>query len=209
MIAQLHYITHDPGNLAHAMLAEKAIRGGVRWVQLRVKNADEQTARAVAARTLDICRKHGAKMIVNDHVLLAKEIGADGVHIGLDDMPVSEARSILGDDFIIGATANTIDHIRMHAKAGADYIGLGPFRFTTTKEKLSPVLGVSGYKLIMQQLKDEDIHIPVIAIGGITEADVMPLLGLGVHGVAVSSAIGAGSDVAAAAKRFIETCKLT
>ena len=104
---------------------------------------------------------------------LVKQIGADGVHLGKLDMPIKEARERLGKDFIIGGTANTFEDIRQHAADGADYIGCGPFRFTTTKQKLSPILGLDGYHSILTQMREKGITIPVVAIGGITREDKM------------------------------------
>jgi thiamine-phosphate pyrophosphorylase len=122
-------------------------------------------------------------------VKLAKEINADGVHLGLTDTKIDEARAFLGTSKIIGGTANTFEDIQNHVKNGCDYIGLGPFRFTATKEKLSPILGLSGYFDILQKLKKAKIEIPVYAIGGITLRDVSPLMETGIHGIAVSGII--------------------
>ena len=94
------------------------------------------------------------------HVELVKKIHADGVHLGKKDMPVAEARKMLGKDFIIGGTANTFEDVKMHYEAGADYIGCGPFRFTTTKKNLSPILGLEGYRSIVSQMKEAGIHLP-------------------------------------------------
>ncbi len=99
-------------------------------------------------------------------------------------MPVAEARGILGKEFIIGGTANTFDDVKMHYKAGADYIGCGPFRFTTTKKDLSPVLGLEGYRSIILQMKEANIHLPIVAIGGITLEDIPSIMETGITGIA-------------------------
>ena len=104
-------------------------------------------------------------------------------------MPVAEARQVLGEGFLIGGTANTFEDIVRHYQGGADYIGCGPFRFTTTKQNLSPVLGLQGYANLMQQMKETDIHLPVVAIGGITRQDIPDILRTGVHGIALSGAV--------------------
>ncbi|MNE56422.1 Thiamine-phosphate synthase [compost metagenome] len=109
--------------------------------------------------------------------------------MGLTDTKIDEARAILGSTKIIGGTANTFEDIENHVQNGCDYIGLGPFRFTATKEKLSPILGLSGYYEILQKLKKNKIDIPVYAIGGITVRDVSPLMETGVFGIAVSGII--------------------
>jgi len=197
-INQLHYIADS----VHA--AELACQGGVRWVQLRVKNlpAAEWQQRALAVQA--VCRYHGAALIINDNPALALKIGADGVHLGQQDMPPAEARALLESDFIIGGTANTFADIEGLVAAGVDYIGLGPFRFTTTKEKLSPILGLAGYAEIMAQCRAAGFTTPVVGIGGVELADVAALLDTGLHGVAVSGAIGGAASPTEAVQLFIE-----
>ena len=197
-ISTLHYITTNPG------AAERACQGGVRWVQLRVKNQPYATWKQLALDTQAVTRRYGATLLINDNPRLAQEIGADGVHLGLTDMPPAEARQLLGATFIIGGTANTFADVQRHVAAGVNYVGLGPFRFTSTKEKLSPVLGVAGYADIMRQCRAAGLSVPVVGIGGITLADVPALLETGLHGVAVSGAIGAAAEPAVVAARFIE-----
>ena len=197
-INQLHYLTTSPE------AAELACQGGVRWVQLRVKNLPYTTWKQLALDTQAVCRRHGATLIINDNPRLAQEIGADGVHLGQTDTPPAEARAMLGPGFIIGGTANTFADVRRLAAAGVDYIGLGPFRFTSTKEKLSPILGLAGYANIMAQCQAAGLAVPVIGIGGIVLADVAALRETGLHGVAVSGAIGAAAEPAVAAGQFVE-----
>ena len=200
-ISKLQFITANP---AHA---EQACRGGVDWIQLRVKNKSEEEWKAIAEETRAVCKKHGAKLIVNDGARLAKMIGADGVHLGKEDMPPDEARSLLGTDFIIGGTANTFEDIQRLSILKVDYIGLGPFRFTQTKTNLSPLLGLQGYMDLMAECADENILVPVIAIGGIKLTDVEEILATGVYGLAVSSAISESRDMMAEAKEFISKIK--
>lgn len=196
-ISNLHYITTS------AKAAELACRGGVRWVQLRVKNLPAAEWRQRALDVQAVCRHHGATLLVNDNPALAREIGADGVHLGKADMPPAEARVLLGPKFIIGGTANTFADIEGLVAAGVDYVGLGPFRFTATKEKLSPILGLAGYTEILGQCRAAGFAVPVIGIGGVGLADVAALLATGLHGVAVSGAIGGAADPAAAAGFFV------
>lgn len=188
MISKLHYITQDIHGFSHAELAKLACRGGVDWVQVRVKNKSYSEWMEIAEETKSVCLKYGAKFIINDNVQIANEISADGVHLGLSDMPVHEARKILGNK-IIGGTANTLEDVLMRVEEKCDYVGLGPFRFTTTKENLSPVLGLEGYKKIMHELDKREISIPVFAIGGILADDVSAILETGVYGIAVSGLI--------------------
>jgi len=197
-ISNLHYITTSPEH------AERACAGGVRWVQLRVKNTPYPQWKQLALETQAVCREYGATFIVNDNPQLALEIGADGVHLGKEDMAPTEARALLGPEFIIGGTANTFADIEGLVAAGVDYIGLGPFRFTTTKEKLSPILGLEGYETLLAQHRAAGFPTPIISIGGLTLSDVGPLLAAGVHGVAVSGAITAASDSTVAATQFVD-----
>lgn len=147
----------------------------------------------------------GRKFLLDDHVELVRQLGADGVHLGKNDMPVDKARKILGPDIIIGGTANTIeDIIRLH-KQEADYIGCGPFRFTTTKKNLSPILGLDGYKSIVLKMKELGIDLPIVAIGGITVEDIPAVMGTGVSGIALSGAILGAPDPVEMTARIIET----
>jgi thiamine-phosphate pyrophosphorylase len=207
-ISKLHYITQDNiFGYTHSQLAEEVCMAGADWVQLRVKKKGYSEWKAIAEDTLKICRRYNAKLIINDNVRIAKEIGADGVHLGKEDMLPDAARDFLGEGFIIGATANTFIDIEAHAEARVDYIGLGPFRFTSTKDKLSPVLGLEGYQKIMSACKDAGIHIPVIAIGGIQLEDIKAILPTGIYGIAVSSGINMDEDKEAATKNFINEIK--
>jgi len=195
-ISQFHYITEGIIKFQHWELAEQACKAGVNWIQLRVKDQTDATWKRCALETLEVCNEFGAKLIINDNVNLAKEVGADGVHLGKHDLPVKYAREILGKDCIIGGTANTFDEVKMLANEGVDYVGLGPFKFTPTKKMLSPILGLEGYKNILKRCQLEGIKIPVIAIGGIKAEDVKGLQKFGVHGIAVSSDLTFGNDKA-------------
>ncbi|MDO7850198.1 thiamine phosphate synthase [Hymenobacter convexus] len=196
-ISTLHYIT------TNVEAAELACQGGVRWVQLRVKNQPPAIWKQLALDTQAVCRRFGATLIINDNPALTQEIGADGVHLGQEDLPPDEARQMLGSKFIIGGTANTFADVQRLAAAGVNYVGLGPFRFTSTKEKLSPILGLAGYAEIMRQCRATGITVPVIGIGGIALEDVAALLATGLHGVAVSGAIGGVENPAQAASLFV------
>ena len=202
-ISTLQYITTSPEG------AERACRGGVRWVQLRVKNQPYAIWKQLALETQAVARRYGATLLINDNPRLAQDIGADGVHLGQADMPPAEARAMLGATFIIGGTANTFADVQRHAAAGVDYVGLGPFRFTSTKEKLSPILGLAGYADILRQCRAAGLAVPIVGIGGVTLADVPALLETGLHGVAVSGAIGAAAEPSAAAAQFVERLTLS
>lgn len=189
MYSRLQYISQGATETEQLNYMKAALEAGCKWIQLRFKNADQAAFRQAAVKARELCKVHGAVFIVNDHVNVAKELDADGVHIGLDDMPVAEARAILGHGKIIGGTANTLAHVMQRVEEKCDYIGLGPLRFTATKEKLSPVLGIEGYRKVMEALKRKEIEIPVYAIGGIVPGDIESLMDTGIYGIAVSGII--------------------
>jgi thiamine-phosphate pyrophosphorylase len=189
MISRLHYITQEHPHKTHQELALAACKGGARWVQLRIKNKSEDEIRDIAREVRGICKQYHAKIILNDYVHLALELGLDGVHVGKEDMPPRQARKIMGATGIVGATANTLEDVRDLHSWHIDYIGLGPFRFTSTKDTLSPVLGIQGYNEIIASCTKKGMNIPIIAIGGIAEDDIPELMQLGVHGIAVAGAI--------------------
>lgn len=203
MISHLHYITQDIPEYPHWQLAEEACKAGADWVQLRVKGKDYKEWKYIAQKTQEICVKYNAMLIVNDNVELAQEILADGVHLGKTDLKPGIVRTILGKNFIIGGTANTFEDIICIQPEEVDYIGLGPFRFTATKEKLSPILGIKGYEQIIKECRGKNIKIPVIAIGGIRQEDVTELMKTGIHGIAVSSAINLSDNKEVSVKEFL------
>lgn len=183
---KIQYITQDNAELSHAEQAKAMFGHGVAWVQLRMKNASKGDMVAEAKKILAFADELGGTLILNDDVALAKELGVKAVHLGLGDMPIDEARQVLGADVIIGGTANTLEQIKLQVERGADYVGVGPFRFTTTKKNLSPVVGLDGYKTLMSQLKEAGIEIPLFAVGGITMNDVVDLAVVGVAHYAIS-----------------------
>lgn len=200
---ELQFITHFTERFSYLDSARMALEGGCRWIQLRMKEATpeerEQVARAVQA----LCRDYQATFIIDDDVDLVLRLKADGVHLGKNDLPIAEARRILGKDFLIGGTANTFDDVRSHYLAGADYIGCGPFRYTTTKKNLSPILGLEGYRSIVQQMHDAGIALPIVAIGGITYDDIPAILETGVTGIALSGTILQAEDPVAETRRIL------
>jgi thiamine-phosphate pyrophosphorylase len=187
---KLQFITHHTDKYSYIDSARIALEGGCRWIQLRMKSASEELFEETALIVQKMCREHGATFIIDDNVELVKRIGADGVHLGKNDMPISEARKILGDGFIIGSTVNSFeDIVNVLRTATPDYFGCGPFRYTTTKQNLSPILGVEGYRAIIEQMRCHNIDIPLIAIGGITKADIPAIMACGVSGIALSGSI--------------------
>lgn len=185
----IQFITNYHENISLTEQTEYVLEAGCRWVQLRLKGADDTEVFMVGKVLRQLCDQYEATLILDDVVRMVPVIGADGVHLGKQDMPVDEARQLLGPDKIIGGTANTIEDVERLAKQGANYIGCGPFRFTTTKKNLSPLLGLEGYAAILEQMRQKQIDLPLIAIGGITLEDVPDLIDLGVSGIAISGAI--------------------
>ncbi len=204
---RLQFISHQTDKKSYLEGINDALTGGCEWIQLRMKGATDAEVRPIAWKVKEWCRIACAVFIIDDRVELAKEVGADGVHLGKNDMPIAEARKILGPDFIIGGTANTFEDVKAHYEAGADYIGCGPFRFTTTKEKLSPVLGLEGYREIVAKMKAHGIDLPIVAIGGITREDIPGILETGVTGVAMSGSILRADDPADETHEIMETFK--
>lgn len=189
MIERLQYITQDYDQGSHSLLCLEACQAGVKWVQLRMKNVSDDEYLKVARLCRKITSDHEAILIINDRLDIALEVGADGVHLGQTDMSTAEARGKVPEGFIIGGTANTLEQIIEHHENGVDYVGVGPNRFTSTKDNLSPILGLEGYQTLINQLEERNIPIPVIAIGGILEEDIAPLRENGVYGVAIAGLI--------------------
>ena len=185
----IQFITHQNDCIGYAEGAKMALEGGCKWIQLRMKDATDDEVRSVAAEIQPLCKQNEAIFLLDDRVELARELHADGVHLGKNDMPVDEARRVPGEELIIGRTANTFEDIERLASQGADYIGCGPFRFTTTKKNLAPVLGLEGYRDIIENMRRAGIDIPVVAIGGITASDIDDILATGVKGIAVSGSV--------------------
>ena len=216
---RLQFITHYTERYSYIDSARIALEGGCRWIQLRMKDADETLLEETALIVQKMCKEYDATFIIDDNVHLCKKIKADGVHLGKNDMPIAEARKILGDDFIIGATVNTFDDVLLCQQSTVngqqtlspfpsppplpyplphpfpspapvpDYFGCGPFRFTSTKKNLAPILGLDGYREIMKKMKENNIDIPLVAIGGITKDDVPELMKTGIDGIAISSSV--------------------
>ncbi|MCM1483125.1 MAG: thiamine phosphate synthase [Muribaculaceae bacterium] len=185
----LQFITHPSDKYSIAEEVQMAIEGGCRWIQLRMKDASDEEVRNTAMEIIPMCRETDTFLIIDDRVNLVNELKVSGVHLGKDDMDPLEARELLGPHAIIGITANTAADILKYKGKDVDYAGVGPFRFTTTKKKLAPELGLDGYREIIKEIRSAGMDIPVVAIGGITEDDVLPLMATGVNGIAVSGAI--------------------
>ncbi|MFK8303695.1 thiamine phosphate synthase [Capnocytophaga stomatis] len=182
-----YYISQ--GKTASEQLAniQKVLDCGGKLIQLRWKTTDQIALLELATEVKKHCQKHNALLIINDNPNLAQKVDADGVHLGLQDSSVASARALLGAKKIIGGTANTLQDVLQRIAEGCDYIGLGPFRFTTTKEELSPILGMEGYRNIITYLQEnKQTFPPIYAIGGIELEDISLLKQTELYGVAIS-----------------------
>lgn len=192
------------GNLT---TAEQFLMGGGHWIQLRMKGSSPEQVIERGRQMVDLCNSYGAVLIINDNPHIAEQTSAHGVHLGQSDISPPEARAILREGAIIGSTANTIDDIERLSSMPIDYIGLGPYRFTTTKSNLSPILGLEGYRRIIHTMSGRGIGIPVVAIGGIETEDVDQIMACGVSGIAVSGAISGARDVKAKTEKILRKIK--
>lgn len=202
----LMFITNHNDKYTEEQQIRMAMDGGCTWIQLRMK---ERLTLDVASelRRMALFKDMDTRICIDDDLEIAIRSGANTVHLGKNDMSVSEAWKIINqrgrdDLFLVGATANTFEDIVEADRQGASYIGLGPYRFTETKKNLSPILGVEGYERIMEQCRYAGIKIPVFAIGGIQYEDIGPLMNTGITGIAVSSAITQAKDPMNEIKRF-------
>ena len=217
---RLQFITHCTDRYSYVDSARIALEGGCRWIQLRMKDADESLMEETALIVQKMCRDYGATFIIDDNVHLVKKIKADGVHLGKNDMPIIEAREILDDDFIIGGTVNCFEDILSQQPTAngqwsiansqqptVNYFGCGPFRFTSTKKNLAPILGLEGYENIIADMKRNNIDIPLVAIGGITKDDISDILKTGVDGIALSGSVLRAENPVEEMKSIVEIFK--
>lgn len=203
-ISEIQFITNFQSKISHVEQVKQVVNGGIKWIQYRPKINDLSKILEEGREIAELCKQHSVTFIVNDNVDLALELNADGVHLGKSDMSPEEARKILGEDKIIGGTANTFVDIVTLINEGVNYVGLGPYSFTETKKNLSPVLGIEGYKEIFNTLKERNIEIPIIAIGGIKLRDIIALQNIGAHGIAISSLLSESDDVVTTTKDLLE-----
>ena len=203
----IQYISNSNAKYSHLQGIRLALAGGCRWIQLRMKDCADDEIIPVAKQVKELCREYGAKFVIDDNVEIAKLLDLDGVHLGKNDMPVAEARILLGENKIIGGTANTFEGVERIYRDGADYIGCGPFRFTTTKKRLAPILGLEGYRSITSRMKSAGIDIPMVAIGGIKAGDIKDIMQTGVDGIALSGSVLNAENPVEEMKRIIKICE--
>ena len=196
-IGRFHILTDAclQTRFSHLELAEFAITGGADTIQLREKGGETRQLIRIAEHMHALCKKTGVTFIVNDRVDVVIASRADGVHLGQNDFPIPLARKLLGEEAIIGGSAGNMEEARKCLLEGADYIGFGPVYFTASKEDAGPA---GGLDLLKQVVKE--IPLPIIAIGGLTRDNTLPVLRTGVHGIAVISAVCCQTDPSEAAK---------
>lgn len=199
----LQFITNTRVSIPVAEQIKAVIRGGCRWVQIRMKDASDEEVGNVVREVKDLCIETETFLLLDDRVELAKTLDVGGVHLGKNDMAPSKARAMLGAAAVIGVTANTFADIEAVCHLDVDYLGLGPFTFTRTKENLAPQLGLDGIRTLCAQMRQAGIDIATVAVGGITLPDVQPLMQAGVNGIAVSGAIAGAPDPEQATRDFL------
>lgn len=200
----LQYITNTESPSSVTDQIRAVLNGGCRWIQIRMKEATDLEVRNVVETVMPWCLETESFLILDDHVELAKELQVGGVHLGKTDMLPSQARIVLGAGAVIGVTANTIDDVKAVRGLDVDYVGIGPFADTKTKKNLAPILGLEGIRRIVTEMKQEQIELPTVAVGGIRLSDVVPLMETGVNGIAVSGAIAYAPDMQKATEDFVK-----
>lgn len=183
---RLLYISQGKNTAGHLDNIRLMLDSGCKWIQLRIKDLSSSELLPVADKAKKLCDEFSADLSINDDAQVAKDIDAWGLHLGLKDMTVKEARAIVGDQLKIGGTVNTVEDIKRRIDEKVDYIGLGPLHYTNTKRHLSPILGHKGIRDLMQYLNDNNYSLPVIVVGGVTEPDIKPLIKNGIYGIGAS-----------------------
>lgn len=191
----LYYLTQDLEGVSHRELIRMAVDARIPYIQLRAKLLSKESIQSIATWAMENLDWSHSRLIINDHIDVAATSGAHGVHLGQNDSSVHEARKMLDEQSIIGGTANTAEEALLLIEQGVNYIGLGPYRFTSTKSNLSPVLGTAGVETVVNQVKLASTSVPVYVIGGIVLDDLDDIVQTGAHGVAVASAINRSDDI--------------
>lgn len=181
------------------------LQEGIKFIQLRMKEASNDEILEVAKQIRPVCDKHCAILTVDDKIELLKSNLFDGVHLGKNDMPIKQAKQITQNKYLLGATCNTIQDVQKAIENGADYLGIGPYKYTTTKQNLAPILGLEGYQDIIKNMRDKNLNIPFYAIGGITLEDLLPLKEIGIFGIALSGAISTATNKQSIIKEILKT----
>jgi len=204
MSINIQFISNYQSKRTHYEQIKQAVAAGVKWVQYRPKEVSEDVILNEGAEIVKLCKQYNVTIIINDNVELAKKLDADGVHLGKSDMSPAKAREILGDDKIIGGTANTFNDIIELNNQGVNYIGLGPYKHTETKKNLSPILGLTSYQEILMKMKEHNIDLDIVAIGGIKTEDISLLKAVGIQGVAISSLLSESENIEISTRELLK-----
>ncbi|WP_026897560.1 thiamine phosphate synthase [Daejeonella oryzae] len=208
-ISRFHYLTQDLPHRSHAEQTQIACEAGANWIQYRCFSKDDEELINEIHQVASICDDWGATLILTDHYHLLHLVDAQGVHLENIEADFKMIRERITDEKTLGASANSIDDIyRISTSGVVDYIGCGPYAFTKTKPNDYPVLGFEAYRSIISKMNDQQIDIPLIAVGGIKPMDVDDLLTTGIQGIAVSAAINAEEDPYSAFKEFYKKISL-
>jgi thiamine-phosphate pyrophosphorylase len=198
VIPRLYAITDESAGLSHVEQVEAFARGGARWVQVRDKHAVGRELYEIVVAAIAIARPLGVKIVVNDRVDVALAAGADGAHVGQEDLPAEAARAILGPDRIVGVSTHTTGQAREAASLPVDYVAIGPVFATATKANPDPVVGLEGVRAARAV-----VPVPLVAIGGITLEHALEVIAAGADSVAVVSDLRAGSSLEARAREYL------
>ncbi|MEJ7557168.1 MAG: thiamine phosphate synthase [Pedobacter sp.] len=203
-IEKLQFITHDIEQHSHIDQARIACEAGAKWIQYRcLTKSDDELLKDINV-IAELCDDWGATLIVTDHIHLNGKADIQGFHIEDMDADFQKLRDELGEATTIGGSSNTIEGLIRLALEGADYAGFGPFKVTTTKPNNAPLLGVTGYENAVTILKQRNIQLPVLAVGGVTLNDIDDLMATGIFGIAASSAINQAENMRAAYLDFYD-----
>lgn len=197
----LYIVTDEilaPG-CSHIQIARESLAGGANIIQLRDKRRGGAELYTIAKEIRSLCNEYSAEFIVNDRLDIALLTGADGVHLGQDDIPVSAARTIAPRPFIIGISVGSVEEAILAEKGGADYLGVGPVYPTGTKKDAGPAVGPSLIRKIREKTK-----IPIVAIGGINLSNARDVIDAGADGIAVISAVICSPDITIASREFVQ-----
>lgn len=203
-IEKLHYITHDIEGLSHVEQARIICEAGGKWIQYRCLTKDDAALLVDINQIASICDDWGATLIVTNHTHLQGQADIQGFHIEDMNADFLSIRAEVGEACTLGGSSNTIEGLLRLAKEGVDYAGFGPFGHTDTKPNDYPHLGVEGYDLATQKLRELQVELPVLAVGGVKIDDVDALMQTGIFGIAASSAINQAEDMEAAYLEFYQ-----
>ena len=204
-IEKLQFITHDIPQHSHIEQVRLACEAGAKWIQYRCLTKNDEELLADINIIGEICDDWGATLIVTDHIHLKGKGDIQGFHIEDINADFVALRKLIGEEYTLGGSANTLENLIRLANEGADYAGFGPFSITTTKPNNSPMLGYKGYAYAVEQLRLKEINLPILAVGGVNLIDIPSLMETGIYGIAASSAINQADDMYESYRSFYST----